>query len=300
MATVATARPSSTPSKTCSPRASATALRSVASAMTASVTDASSTRIVAGDGVTRRPSAPRRAATSPTAGSTGFRPVADAYGAITRSSPVPTTTSPAQEARRSGPARRRRRAPRADGPRRPSTPCTATGSASGSAASRRRPRLGRCSRAPRTRTRGVASSSRAPTVTVLRSRVLGEHVAAAPPAAMPRPLRWPTVKWWWPRWRPTTRPPRSTISPGRSRAPPWRARNAARAVPARKQRSWESGLRRPAARLGGQRAHLRLGQLAEREAQPRERRRRQRGEHVGLVLGRVGGERSSPSSRSRA
>ena len=30
------------------------------------------------------------------------------------------------------------------------------------------------------------------------------------------------------------------MSPGRSRAPPWRARNAARPVPARKQRSCES------------------------------------------------------------
>ncbi len=37
-------------------------------------------------------------------------------------------------------------------------------------------------------------------------------------------------------------------------------------------------------RLRRQLAHLRLGQLAEREAHPRERVGRQRGEHVGLVL----------------
>ena len=36
-------------------------------------------------------------------------------------------------------------------------------------------------------------------------------------------------------------------------------------------------------------AHLGLAQLAEREAQPRERGGRERGEHVALVLGRVGG-----------
>ena len=69
--TVAIARPSSAPSKTCSPRASASALRSAASAATASVADARSTRIVAADGVTRRPSARRRAPASPAAGSTG-------------------------------------------------------------------------------------------------------------------------------------------------------------------------------------------------------------------------------------
>jgi hypothetical protein len=41
-------------------------------------------------------------------------------------------------------------------------------------------------------------------------------------------------------------------------------------------------------RLGGQRAHLRLGQLAEREAHPRDRLGSQPAQHVGLVLGRVG------------
>ena len=36
-------------------------------------------------------------------------------------------------------------------------------------------------------------------------------------------------------------------------------------------------------------AHLRLAQAAEREAHPRQRGRRERGEHVGLILGGVGG-----------
>ena len=49
--------------------------------------------------------------------------------------------------------------------------------------------------------------------------------------------------------------------------------------------------------LGGQRAHLRLGQLPEREAQPRERRGRDGREHVGLVLGLVGGGAQQPVVR---
>ena len=40
---------------------------------------------------------------------------------------------------------------------------------------------------------------------------------------------------------------------------------------------------------GGDLAHLRLGQVPEREAHPGQRCRRQCGQHVGLVLGRVGG-----------
>ena len=47
-------------------------------------------------------------------------------------------------------------------------------------------------------------------------------------------------------------------------------------------------------------AHLRLVQLAEREAQPRERCGRQRGEHVALVLGRVGRGAQQPVGASRA
>ena len=49
-----------------------------------------------------------------------------------------------------------------------------------------------------------------------------------------------------------------------------------------------AGHRQPVGR--GELADLRLRQLPEREAQPRERRRRQAGEHVALVLGRVGGD----------
>ena len=46
-------------------------------------------------------------------------------------------------------------------------------------------------------------------------------------------------------------------------------------------------------RQPGRRRHLpdlRLGQLAEREPHPRERLRRERGEHVRLILGGVGGD----------
>ena len=61
-------------------------------------------------------------------------------------------------------------------------------------------------------------------------------------------------------------------------------------MPARKQRSCDSALEATGRLgLGGQLAHPRLGQVAEREAQAGERRRRHGGEHVGLVLGRVGG-----------
>ena len=50
--------------------------------------------------------------------------------------------------------------------------------------------------------------------------------------------------------------------------------------------------------LGGDRAHLRLLEVAEREAQARERRARQPGEHVGLVLGRVGGQAQQALGRA--
>ena len=39
---------------------------------------------------------------------------------------------------------------------------------------------------------------------------------------------------------------------------------------------------------GGDLAHLGLGQIREREAEAGQQRRRERGEHVALVLGRVG------------
>ncbi len=50
-------------------------------------------------------------------------------------------------------------------------------------------------------------------------------------------------------------------------------------------------------RLGGQLAHLRLRQLAEREAHPRERVGRERGEHVGLVLPGVDGGGAAAARR---
>jgi len=49
--------------------------------------------------------------------------------------------------------------------------------------------------------------------------------------------------------------------------------------------------------LLGQRAHVRLVQLAQREAQPGDRRRLQRREHVALVLERVGGGADQPVGR---
>ena len=77
--------------------------------------------------------------------------------------------------------------------------------------------------------------------------------------------------------------------PGVWPSPPWRARNRARLVPARKQRSWESALLAtgsPAA--AASLSDLGLGQVPERESHPRERRRRQRREHVRLILGGIG------------
>ena len=56
-------------------------------------------------------------------------------------------------------------------------------------------------------------------------------------------------------------------------------------------------------RAGGELAHLGLGELGEREAKARERFRSQSREHVGLILGGVGGgaqQGPSPSSASLA
>ena len=117
-------------------------------------------------------------------------------------------------------------------------------------------------------------------------------------AATPSPLRCPTVKWCAPRCAPTTSPERRTISPGASSSPPWRARNRAFPTPARKHRSCESAREAtgsPASQ--GQRTHLGLGQLGQREPHPRQRRGRQRREHVGLVLGRIGRRAQQPVLR---
>ena len=89
------------------------------------------------------------------------------------------------------------------------------------------------------------------------------------------------------------------MSPGRSPSPPWRARKAARPVPARKHRSCESGLEATGSSCSAAIARTcGLLEVAEREAQPRERRARQAGEHVGLVLGRVGGQAQQPLGRA--
>ena len=77
-------------------------------------------------------------------------------------------------------------------------------------------------------------------------------------------------------------------------------------VPARKHRSWESALAATGSPASAAiRADLGLAQLAEREAHPRQRGRAERGQHVGLVLGRVGGRaqqrpRASSGSAVRA
>ena len=49
---------------------------------------------------------------------------------------------------------------------------------------------------------------------------------------------------------------------------------------------------------GGDRPHLGLGQLGQREAEPAEQLRRQRRQHVALVLGLVGGRRPAAARRA--
>ncbi len=135
----------------------------------------------------------------------------------------------------------------------------------------------------------------------VRRRVGGEHVERLGEPPTPIPRRWPTVNAWWPRWRPSSRPRAvDDLAPGRSPRPPWRSRNERLPSPARKQRSWLSAFEataRPASRRDL--AHPRLGQLGEREAKPRERAGSQPGEHVGLVLGRVGGAPPAAGPRRR-
>ena len=130
----------------------------------------------------------------------------------------------------------------------------------------------------------------------VRAGVGGQHVerlARSPPIARPR--RWPTVKLWWPAWRPTTVPAWSTMSPGRSGSAPWRARKAA--LPGPREEAEVLGLGAlatisPASSASARTSGLR--QVAEREAQPPHGRRAERGEHVRLVLGRVGGRAQQP------
>src|SRR3954453_22788602 len=117
------------------------------------------------------------------------------------------------------------------------------------------------------------------------------------------PLGWPTGNPWWPRGWPRTRPPRAAASPGRAAgapappacppgplAPPAVASQERRPARAGEEAQiLRVGLRgHGQLRLGGERAHLRLRQLAEREAQTGDRLRPQRAQHVGLILGGVG------------
>ena len=115
------------------------------------------------------------------------------------------------------------------------------------------------------------SASRGPTTTRLVAASLSSTYSGAD-AATPSPRRWPTVKPWWPRWRPSARPRRSTISPGRGRIPPWRARNAAGSGAGEEAQVLGVGLAGDRqAGLGGQLAHARLVQIAEGEAQALQR-----------------------------
>ena len=111
------------------------------------------------------------------------------------------------------------------------------------------------------------------------------------------PRRWPTVKLWWPRWRPSLRPARSTTAPSRSTRLPWRRRKPLLALAGEEAEVLGLGLLRDREAVpGGDRAHLVLGHLGEREAEPAEQVRRQRGEHVALVLGGVdAGREQRPS-----
>ena len=172
-------------------------------------------------------------------------------------------------------------------------------------------RVGVQADAPQTRTVVVASAVLGPTVTVFARASVASTYSGSSSPPIPRPRRWPTVKWWWPRWRPTRRPARSTMSPGRSRRAPWRARNRARPVPARKQRSCESALLatgRPAARaivadLGLARAGRRAGSAGARARRGSARRACSSGPWPGRRPGAGGrracGGRSGRSSASR-
>ena len=140
------------------------------------------------------------------------------------------------------------------------------------------------------------AASRGPTTTrFARASVRSTYSGSA--AATPRPLRWPTVKWCAPPWRPSDAPPQVDDLARRVLAgPPWRARNARLAGAGQEAEvlglgacaATGSPASAASARTSG------LVSSAEREAHARERRRRERGEHVGLVLGRVGGGAQQP------
>ena len=170
----------------------------------------------------------------------------------------------------------------------------------------RRPRAAGAVQAQRraARRRSWRSAARGPTVTVLArgvGRAARRAARRAPP--IPRPRRWPTVKRWCAAVAPERRARRrSTMSPGRSRRPPWRARKRRAPGAGEEAEVLRVGLGGDRqAVLGGERAHL-----AACVSSPSGKRsrasdaRRQRGEHVGLVLGRVGGGAQQAVGGARA
>src|SRR5262249_38419280 len=86
---------------------------------------------------------------------------------------------------------------------------------------------------------------------------------------MPSPRRWPTVKWMIPSWRPSTRPSRSTISPGPAAPGRSRSRKSASGPVARHKADIRTvlliGHREPEA--ARQFTRLELGAVTEREPQ---------------------------------
>ena len=185
----------------------------------------------------------------------------------------------------------------------PSASAAGAPPARGSAASRRRPRPRRCAGGrPAGATVVVASAVRGPTVTVFARASVASTYSGSSSPPMPRPRRWPTVKWWWPRWRPTRRPARSTMSPGRSRRRAVAGEERARGPCRRGSRGPAS---RPCSRPAGPASRGDLAHLGLARSSPSGKRRRasearrERGEHVALVLGRVGGLRAAGRRRVR-
>ena len=194
--------------------------------------------------------------------------------------------------RRPGREPRRPPAPRAaqrQPPVRARAPRGNRAAACGTAASPGRPRRrGRCSTASRTRTSAVASAVRGPDRDRVGGRVLPEHVERLG-CGHADALALPDGEW---RCAAMAADPRSGRRgrgslPARAPSPPWRARNAALPGAGEEAEVLRLALvRHGQARRARERPHLRLGQVAEREAQPRAAcAGRERGQHVALVLG---------------
>ena len=118
------------------------------------------------------------------------------------------------------------------------------------------------------------SAACGPTVTVFARASVPSTYSGSPLPPMPSPRRWPTVKWWWPRWRPRRRP-RAIDDVARALAQPAVAGQEARAPGAGQEAQvLRVGLgRHGQRRLARERADLGLAQVAEREAQPGQRAR---------------------------